>query len=96
MYWLVAGLLALGAACGAFVRLPIFIIVLFGAAAIVAAGALTQGAGRAALSAVLTVVILQVGYAGGIVLRAAVRSARGRKRESAAPAVRAAVGQKRQ
>jgi len=96
MYWLGAGLLALGAACGATVRLPIFIVVLLGAAAIVAISTLAQGAGGAALNAVLAVVILQVGYAGGMVLRAAVRFARGRKRETTAPSVRATAGQKRQ
>jgi hypothetical protein len=96
MVWLGAGLLALGAACGATVRLLIFIVVLLGAAAIVGVSTLAQGVSGAALNAVLAVVILQIGYAGGIVLRAAIRSARGRKREAAAPTVRATAGQKRQ
>ena len=96
MYWLGAGLLVLGAACGAAVRLLIFIVVLLGAAAIVAISTLAQGAGGAALNAVLAVVILQVGYAAGIVLRAAIRSLRGRKRETSAPTMQATIGEKRQ
>jgi hypothetical protein len=73
MYWLMAGLLVVGAACGATVRLVAFIVVLFGAAA-VAIVASAQGWGAAALNAIIAVVTMQVGYAGGFVLRAALRA----------------------
>src|SRR5215471_9663756 len=74
MYWLVAGLLALGAACGATIRLMIFIGVLVGAALVAFIGTGSQGAGAALLNALIAIVTLQVGYAAGLVLRAAIRS----------------------
>jgi hypothetical protein len=73
MYWLMAGLLVVGAVCGATVRLMAFVVVLLGAAA-VAVVASAQGWGAAVLNAVIAVVTLQVGYAGGFVLRAALRA----------------------
>jgi len=74
MYWLVAGLLALGAACGATIRLMIFIGVLVGAALVAFIGTGSQGAAAALLNALIAIVTLQVGYAAGLVLRAAIRS----------------------
>jgi hypothetical protein len=74
MYWLLAGLLILGAVCGATVRLMVFVGVLLGGAVIAVLVGAAHGAGAALLSAVIAVVCLQVGYAAGIVLRAAIRS----------------------
>lgn len=74
MYWLVTGLLLIGAVCGATIRLMMFIVVLLGAAAIAVAANLSHGVGAATLDAVVAVVLLQVGYVAGIVLRAMIRS----------------------
>lgn len=72
MYWLAAVLFLIGAVCGATVRLMAFIGVLLCAAVI--AASVAQGWGGAALNAVVAIVTLQVGYAAGFVLRAAIRS----------------------
>jgi hypothetical protein len=74
MLWVSVGLFCLGVACGAVIRLMIFIGVLLGAAAITVAVTVGHGIGAALLTAVLTVVVLQVGYAAGLILRAAGRS----------------------
>jgi hypothetical protein len=74
MYWLVAGLFVVGAICGATVRLMAFVVVLLGAAAVAVAACAAQGWGLAVLNAVIAVVTLQLGYAGGFVLRAALRA----------------------
>lgn len=77
MDWLlVAVLLVFGAVCGAVMRLPIFVIALLAAAVIVLVASGSQGAGPAVLQAIVTVVILQVGYVAGIVLRSLARSLR--------------------
>lgn len=72
MYWLALGLVFIGAVCGATVRLMVFVGVLVCAA--VAALSIAPGWGAAALNAVIAVVALQIGYAAGFVLRAAIRS----------------------
>jgi len=75
MYWMIAGLLILGAACGAILRLMIFVGVLLGAAVIAIVVSAAQGGIAAALlHALIAVVALQVGYAAGVVLRAVIRS----------------------
>lgn len=80
MDWLlVAVLLVFGAVCGAVMRLPIFVIALLAAAVIVLVASGSQGAGPAVLQAIVTVVILQVGYVAGIVLRSLARSLRERR-----------------
>lgn len=74
MYWLATGLLLIGAACGATIRLMMFVVVLLGAALIAIVAGISQGVGTAVLDAVIAVVALQVGYAVGFVLRAVLRS----------------------
>jgi hypothetical protein len=74
MYWLAAGLLIIGAICGATIRLPIFIGVLLCAATIATAASIAHGLGAGVLNAVIAVVALQVGYVAGFALRAAIRS----------------------
>jgi hypothetical protein len=98
MYWLIAGLFVLGAACGATVRLLFFIAILLGAAAIVVISTLAQGGSGTLLNAVVAVITLQVGYAAGIALRAAVRSRLGRRHEAATTGdgVGMTIGEKRQ
>jgi hypothetical protein len=72
MYWLIACLVAVGAACGAVTRLMIFVGVLLGAATIVVAvSAAYGGIGAALLNALIVIVTLTVGYVIGFVLRAA-------------------------
>jgi uncharacterized membrane protein len=99
MYWMIAGLLILGAACGAILRLMIFVGVLLGAAVIAIAVSLTHGSiGAALLNALIAVVALQVGYAVGVVLRAAIRSWQSRTpaRAASKQSVPAPLGEKRQ
>jgi hypothetical protein len=97
MYWLIAGLLVLGAACGAMVRLVIFIGVLVVAAVIVIVGSISHGLGAAAINALIVLVSLQVGYAGGFVCRAAIRaySTRTTARPRDGQPVTAPLGEKR-
>jgi hypothetical protein len=98
MYWMIAGLLVLGAACGAILRLMMFVGVLLGAAAIaIAVGLAHGGIGTALLHALIAIIALQVGYTGGVVLRAAIRSRQSRTPARAAPKhpVSAPLGEKR-
>jgi hypothetical protein len=74
MYWLVAALFLIGAACGATIRLMVFIVVLLGAGAVAIGVTISHGLARAILHAVIAVVVLQIGYAAGFALRAALRS----------------------
>ena len=76
MYWIGLGLFALGTLCGTFLRFPFFAMVLFGAIVVAIASVWTQGAANALLDALISAVVLQVGYAAGIGLRAALRSFR--------------------
>jgi hypothetical protein len=98
MYWMIAGLLIVGAACGAVLRLMMFVGVLLGAAAIaIAVSAAHGGTGAALLSALIAIVALQVGYAAGVVLRAAIRSWQSQAPARAAPKqpVPGSLGEKR-
>jgi hypothetical protein len=74
MFWLIGGLFVLGAACGAAIRLMIFIGVLVAAALISLGASAAAGVGAMVLIAILTLVILQIGYVAGLVLRAMFRS----------------------
>jgi hypothetical protein len=74
MYWLIAGLLVLGAACGAVVRLMVFIGVLIAAAIVTVVISASHGLGVAAVHAVIALVCLQVGYVAGFICRAAIRA----------------------
>jgi hypothetical protein len=80
---LIAGLLALGAACGATMRLPLFVVILLGVGLIVVIGGLVQGGGIL-LNLVISMVTTQVGYAGGIALRAAISSLRSQRPDATA------------
>jgi hypothetical protein len=72
MYWIAAGLFGVGAACGAAVRLVAFLMILAGAAVIAGVSAWLRGdggSGAVILYTGLSVVMLQVGYVAGVVLR---------------------------
>jgi len=84
MYWIGAGLFAIGALCGTFMRLAFFAIVLAVAFVVAIVSAPVQGIFAHLLSAVLAVVALQVGYAAGIMLRAAMRPLRSGSQNGAA------------
>lgn len=70
MSGIIAGLLLLGAICGAFIRIVLFIIILVGAALVAALSTVLHGDENPIVMAVLAVVLMQVGYAAGIALRA--------------------------
>jgi hypothetical protein len=72
--WLVISLFVLGGACGTALRLSVFIVALIGAGIIRAAAGLRLSAGTALTYAIMTVITLQVGYAAGLLVRAAIRS----------------------
>ena len=76
MYWIGAGLVAMGTFCGTFMRLALFGFVLLGAFIVAIVSAPMQGIFAKLLSAVLAVAVLQVGYTAGIILRAAMRPLR--------------------
>ena len=89
---LIAGLFVLGAACGAAIRLMVFVGVLLGGTIIAAVAAgVAAGATQAGWAALITIIALQIGYAAGFVLRAGWRAARNRaatrtkREEPAAP-----------
>lgn len=64
----------LGVICGATVRLPAFIIILLGGAVIAALSIGFRNDGNPIWSAVVAAVVLQAGYALGIIGRAVMRS----------------------
>ena len=74
MIWLIIGLFILGAVCGASIRLMIFVGVLIIAATSTILADVSHGFGAAALMTLLVIVSMQIGYAAGFVLRAAIRS----------------------
>lgn len=76
MYWMIAALLIVGVLAGATIRLPMFVVVLLVAAVVAVLSLLPQGIGPAVLHAVVAVVVLQIGYGCGILLRSAIRAAR--------------------
>lgn len=95
MYWFAVGLLILGAACGATIRLMTFVVVLLVAAVVAAASTFHHGAATALLNALLTVVTLQVGYVGGLVLRAGIASLLRRRPTARSRSVLAALRERR-
>jgi hypothetical protein len=78
MFYLLAGLIGVGALCGAILRFMIFAFVLLGAAVIAVAAKHDLGDGL--LLAIVTVSALQVGYAAGMVIRAKIATPLGKKR----------------
>ena len=96
MLWIVIGLFVVGVACGALIRLLVFVGVLVGGA-VIAGIVAPHGLGAALLAALVTVIALQVGYVAGVILRAVARSrytgvAKG---GAAKPTVDARLGAKR-
>ena len=89
MYWIGVGLFALGTVCGMFVRFPFFVLVLLGA--IVIAALPVHGMVSILLNALIAVVVLQVGYAAGVILRAALRPSRSATPDAASIARKRAV-----
>jgi hypothetical protein len=79
MFWVAAGFLVLGAACGAVFRLLFFAAVLLVAAAVVVASDMLRGSPNVFIDAVIAVVALQIGYAVGIALRATIYARRHRQ-----------------
>jgi hypothetical protein len=76
MYWLVAGLLSLGAIFGATIRIIVFMSILFGAAIVGGVVGAVHGAGASLWDALMALLTLQVGYAIGFVLKVVVGSRR--------------------
>jgi hypothetical protein len=74
MLWIAVCLFGVGVACGALIRLLVFVGVLVGGAVIAGVAVASQGFGAALLAALVTVMVLQVGYVTGLILRAAGRS----------------------
>ena len=91
MYWIGVGLFALGTLCGTFVRFPFFVLVLLGAMVIAVVSVPAQGTASTLLNALVAVVVLQVGYAVGIILRAVLRSYRNASPDDAAIARKRAM-----
>jgi hypothetical protein len=73
MYWIAAGLLFVGTVCGTFIRVPFFIGILVVAPMLAAFITFAASASGPGTNAVIAVVILQVGYVAGLVIRAARR-----------------------
>ncbi|HVC50571.1 MAG TPA: hypothetical protein VND87_00980 [Stellaceae bacterium] len=65
-------------------RLPLFALVLLGAGTVVGFASVSQGALHGLLDAVIAIVVLQVGYAAGIGVRAGFRAWRRHRRSSEA------------
>lgn len=97
MLWITVGLFAVGAACGALIRLLVFVGVLVGGAVIAGIAMAQRGLGAALLAALVTVVALQVGYVAGLILRAVGRSLSSgiAARGSGKAPVRGPLGEKR-
>jgi hypothetical protein len=73
MYWIVGGLFVFGAACGAVIGPMPFIGILIGMAVVTLIATMAHGIGIGLLDALLAVVVLQIGYAAGFILRAAIQ-----------------------
>ena len=73
MYWIAGGLFVFGAACGAVIGLLLFIGILIGVAVLTMIATMAHGIGVGLLNAFLAVVVLQIGYAAGFILRAAIQ-----------------------
>lgn len=96
MLWPAVGLLILGTACGAAIRLMVFVVVLLAAAVIAIVAAWDQGFGAALLDVVIALASLQIGYGIGLVLRARIgaRHHRGAARRAHGEGVGAPLGGK--
>jgi uncharacterized protein (DUF58 family) len=97
MLWITVGLFAVGAGCGASIRLLLFICILLAGTIIAGIAMASQGLGAALWFMLLTVIALQVGYVAGLILRAAGRSlyAGISARAAGKAPVNAPLGQKR-
>jgi hypothetical protein len=91
MYWIGLALFALAALCGTFVRFPLFVLVLLGALVVVVVSVPADGTLSTLLDVLITMVVLQVGYAAGVILRAALRSFRNVSPDDAAIARKRAM-----
>jgi hypothetical protein len=85
MLWVAAGLVILGAACGAAFRVLFLIAVLLVATTIVVVSDVAQGSPNVFVDAVIAIVVLQVGYALGIGARALVYARRRRQEPAMKP-----------
>ncbi len=79
MVWVAAGFLILGVACGAAFRVLFLIAVLLVAAAVVVVSDIVRGSPNAVIDAVIAIIVLQVGYALGIGVRAFIYARRRRQ-----------------
>lgn len=79
MLWVAAGFLILGAACGAAFRVLFLIAILLVAAAVVVVSDILRGSPNAIIDAVIAIIVLQVGYALGIGVRAFIYARRRRQ-----------------
>jgi hypothetical protein len=91
MYWIGVGLFAFAALCGTFVRFPLFVLVLLGALVVVLMSVAADDTLNTLLDVLITIVVLQVGYAAGIILRAVLRSYRNASPDDAAIARKRAM-----
>ena len=86
MNWLLAAmLLVFGGVCGAIVRLTVMAVVMLAASVVALVARWGHGAWSALLEAVIVVLLLQIGYAAGVVLRASTRPLRERRGEPREP-----------
>jgi hypothetical protein len=76
MYWIGVGLFAVGTVCGALMRFPFFVLIALGAMVVAVLSIPAQGMASTLLNAMIVVVVLQVGYGAGVILRAALRPLR--------------------
>jgi hypothetical protein len=76
MFWVAAGFVILGAACGAAFRVLFLIAVLLAATAVVVVSDIARGSPNVFFDAVIAIIALQVGYALGIGVRAFVYARR--------------------
>lgn|SRR5690348_13808635 len=97
MLWISVGLVALGAVCGALIRLPVFLAILISGALIAGVASAAEGFGSALLAALVAVIALEVGYVAGLILRATgrARSKKAAARGAGKAPVSARLGPKR-
>lgn len=96
MLWITVGLFVLGVACGALIRLLVFVCVLVGGGVVAGVVMAPRGLGAALLAALVTVIALQIGYVAGLILRALGRSRYSgiATRRPGKPPVNAGLGEK--
>jgi hypothetical protein len=97
MLWITVGLFVVGVACGALIRLLVFVGILVGGGVIAGVVMAPRGLDTALLAALVTIIALQVGYVAGFILRALGWSRYGgvAMRRSGKPPVNARLGEKR-